>query len=323
MEVGWSFFAETSLRCALVQSRPDQAWLIPHEWAILPLYRVFTKTRHLGPHVPAHVTVQDFPDSLQCQAHLGRRVTCKMALNQEVLYQLAATCDATSPSMLDELRVRTGRLGQQMLHAGLEVEDFNFLTQTIPKQARGMPVRIAYAGTIVVEDEFLAFVRILSKLRPFLSSGLELCFWSAHSYRSRSWFDPLWMREFGHLPEPDLRMALQTADWGFIPMSTKDDNPRYNRFSFPTKFITYLAAGLPVLSLGHPESSLMQLTHSYRLGIRLFSREELETNLTPDLLQARGMKESCRSELLRCARDWFDARQTRSRLWQAWGCPSR
>lgn len=323
MELGWSVFAEASLRSALAQAGADQAWLLPHEWAIFPLYRVFKRKRRQCPRVPAHVTVQDFPDSQQRQALLGQRMTHKMALAQEALYQLADTCDATSSSMLEELQHRTGRLGQQMLHAGLEQEDFNFLAQSLSKPILGTPIRIAYAGTIVVEDEFQAFVRILSRLRPLLSIGLELCFWSAHSYRSRSWFDPVWMREFGHLPESELRMALRTADWGFIPMSIKDDDPRYNRFSFPTKFITYLAAGLPVISLGHPESSLMQLTHPYRLGIRLVSREELETKLTPDLLQARGTKESCRSELLRCARDWFDARKTRRRLWKAWGCPSR
>ena len=206
-----------------------------------------------------------------------------------------------------------------MIITGLEEDDFCFLEKTLPDLSRSPFLRIAYAGTIVVEEEFKAFIQILENLRYSLPSRLELCFWSAHSYRERPWFNPSWMKEFGHLPEPDLRTALRALDWGFIPMSTMDDDPRYNRFSFPTKFITYLAAGLPVLSLGHPECSLMRLTRPYQLGARFFSKEEMGVKLTSDFLQNPLMKRSTRPEIVRCARDWFDASRIRSQLWRSSG----
>ncbi len=50
-------------------------------------------------------------------------------------------------------------------------------------------------------------------------------------------------------------------------MALDDDDPRYNRFSFPTKFINYLAAGLPVITLGHPESSVVRMASEYQVGL--------------------------------------------------------
>jgi hypothetical protein len=323
MQHVWSQLAAASLRSALIKSRADSIWLIPHEWAIFPLHCIFSRLNQSSLNVPIHVTLQDFPDSQQRQRLLGVEVTRKMASLQKTLYQFATTCDATSLPMLQELQRQTGRLGEQMLHAGLENEDFYFLEKPVPDLSLRPSLRIAYAGTIVVEEEFKAFIQILETLRYSFSSRLELCFWSAHSYRGRPWFNPSWMKEFGHLPEHDLRIALRGLDWGFIPMSTNDDDPRYNRFSFPTKFITYLAAGLPILSFGHPESSLMKLTHPYQLGARFFSKDEMRAKMTTNFLQDPLMKRLVRPEIVRCSRDWFDACRTRSQLWRSSGWLTR
>ena len=48
------------------------------------------------------------------------------------------------------------------------------------------------------------------------------------------------MREHGNFPEPELLTSLRACTWGFAPMALSDDDPRYDRFSFPTKFISYL-----------------------------------------------------------------------------------
>jgi hypothetical protein len=266
-----------------------------------------------------HVTIQDFPDTQALLCLLGDRTTKLMASFQESLYRKAQSRDATSLPMLVELQLRTGLPGEQMLHAGLEPEDFAFLQKTPLPEATGAPIRIAYTGTIVVEDEFREFVRILETLRPALPSGLELCFWSSHTYRSKDWFRPAWMREYGHVSESELRRVLRSLDWGFIPMGTTNEDPRYNQFSFPTKFITYLAAGLPVISLGHPTSSLMQLTGSYRLGLNFFSKEQMASSLTADLLKEKHWRQSCRAEIVRCGKDCFDATQMRTRLWASMG----
>ena len=57
----------------------------------------------------------------------------------------------------------------------------------------------------------------------------------AHSYANESWFDRSWMREHGDLPERELLNKLRACTWGLAPMALTDSDPRYNRFSFPTK----------------------------------------------------------------------------------------
>lgn len=77
------------------------------------------------------------------------------------------------------------------------------------------------------------------------------------------------MAEHGNLSERELIAALRECDWGFIPMSLRDEDPSYNRFSFPAKFITYLAAGMPVITLASRDSSVMCMAETTRCGIEV------------------------------------------------------
>jgi hypothetical protein len=99
-------------------------------------------------------------------------------------------------------------------------------------------------------------------------------------------------------------------------MSFSDQDPRYNRFSLPTKFISYLAAGLPILSLGHPESSLMKMTTAYQVGLQLTKADQSESSFLPLQISLSESKAKYTPEILRCARDHFDAEKIRAKLWR-------
>jgi hypothetical protein len=99
-------------------------------------------------------------------------------------------------------------------------------------------------------------------------------------------------------------------------MSFSDQEPRYNRFSFPTKFITYLAAGLPILSLGHPESSLMKMTTAYQVGLQVAKTDLSEATSLRIKIALSENKAKYLSEILRCARDHFDAEKMKAKLWR-------
>jgi hypothetical protein len=292
--------------------------VIPHAWAISPLAAVLSQVQ-----TGFHVTVQDFMDSNGYQARYGPKRCRRWAQLTEQLYQRATTRDATSHPMITELLAQTGTKAAQMLHAGLEAEDFDNLAQPTPK--RPSEIRIAYAGTVIAEPELVVFIRVLSHFRRQLPLPLWLDFFSDHSYRARAWFDAAWMREHGNLPAAGLSRALRECTWGFSPMELTDDNPRYNRFSFPTKFISYLAAGLPVISLGHPESSAVKMATAYSVGLCL-------TTGQPELLAGQllaalsdpnpGIK--YRAEIRRCAAAEFDARRMREVLYACFGkCAER
>ena len=101
-------------------------------------------------------------------------------------------------------------------------------------------------------------------------------------------------------------------------MALDDTDPRYNRFSFPTKFITYLAAGLPPITIGHPESSVMKMAAAYDVGITISTAAPALDELA-EALFAPNAKAKHLPEILRCAREQFDAAKMRGRLWEAFG----
>jgi len=305
----WCPWAAGHFRKTLALFDPDAVWVIPSCWSIPPLAKVLPSAN-----VGFHVTVQDYPDCNDWVRQFGYARTRRLAVLADQLYAKATTRDATSHPMIADLRARTGAGAAQMLHAGLEPDDFNFLRAraAVPDG----PIRIAFAGSISREDNFGCFIRALDALRAALPKPLSFELFSSHSYSDRPWFDPTWMHERGNLPEPDFNRALRECTWGFAMMSLAEDD-RCHRLSFPTKFISYLAAGLPIFTLGHPETSVVKMAQQYRVGICLTSGdlETLKTGLLPALMLADPWK-TFGPEILRCARDEFDAVRRRQTLYE-------
>lgn len=309
----WAPWAAKRLAKTVAATAPDCVWAIPHNWSILPLQHALCSAAEKA--VRWHATIQDYPDIHGNERRWGRGTTARLAGRQREIYRNADTRDATSLPMLQDLEKATGRAGAQMLHEGLEPEDFAFLERT-PKPSDGKPWRIAYAGTILAQREFALFVAALDRLRA-KGTPLTLEFWSAHSYAAEPWFARGWMQEHGHKNREQLVHELRACDWGFIPMALTDNDPRYNRFSFPTKFITYLAAGLPIISMGHRSSSVMAIARKYDVGVQLSSDnpDELVEEFSAVFRHSPNSSARYRPALIRCARDHFDAARTRAILW--------
>ena len=123
------------------------------------------------------------------------------------------------------------------------------------------------------------------------------------------------MIEHGNVSEERLRMELRQCDWGVSPMELTSENPRYNRFSLPSKTVKYLAAGLPIISLGHRDSTVVQLARRYSFGVTIEDKDS--ENMDDRLVRALGERDvwaRYRDEILRCARGEFDAALMRTRL---------
>ena len=310
LERVWSPWATRHLKLTLEELRPDTVWVIPHNWSIPPLARA------LGERWPNyHVTMQDYVDVHNNPRRFGRERCARMAAMADRLYVGAVTRDATSFPMIADLRARTGKDAAQMLHAGLEAADMDFLEQQRPRESTA--IRIAYAGTILVEDVFELFASAVESIRGTTFKPVELHLFGSHSYCRRRWFKQRWMFEHGNLSESALLVKLREYDWAFAPMALTDHDPRYNRFSFPTKFITYLSAGLPITTLGHPESSVMKMAVRYDVGLTTSTRdlntlsEQLRVALNdPSPWNHHG------KEIIRCARTEFDAEKMRRTLYE-------
>ncbi|HEV2328285.1 MAG TPA: hypothetical protein VGY56_05795 [Verrucomicrobiae bacterium] len=317
LEHFWVPWATRHFKRTLAGLKPDVVWVIPHCWAIPPLARVLP-----GGKTGFHVSIHDYMDIRGVIEKFGEYRSRQMAAMADKLYASATTRDAICRAMVDDLRTRTGADGS-IDRAGLEQDDFDFLTAA-SKRNEGT-IRIAYAGTIIAEETFALFVRSVGRIRGRLPRPVMLDFFGDHSYRSREWFDAGWMKEHGNLPARELSQALKECDWGVSPMKLADDDPRYNRFSLPTKFVSYLAAGLPIIMIGHPDSTVMKIASQYAVGISATGGdpENLGKQLQEGLSEPEP-KMKYRAEILRCAQREFDARSMRSGIYEKFQkCASR
>jgi hypothetical protein len=307
LEKMWVPQAMRHLKKTLARLKPDVVWVIPHGWSIPPLARVLPRAE-----IPFHVSVHDYMDIQSAIVRFGAARAKRMAAMAEQLFAAATTRDVICRAMADDLRTRTGR-DSSINRAGLEDEDFDYLAMT--PEAPGDSIRIAYAGTIIAAKTFAVFAGALAQVRNGLPLPLTLDFFGDHSYRSQEWFDPAWMKEHGNLAAAELSRALKECTWGFAPMELTDDNPRYNRFSLPTKFVSYLAAGLPIITLGHSESTTVKMASEYDVGLCATSAETLGTQL-PAALSESNPKLKYRAGIQRCALAEFDARRMRAELYE-------
>ncbi|MDQ6911320.1 MAG: hypothetical protein M3128_00390 [Verrucomicrobiota bacterium] len=289
--------------------RPDTIWIVPHQWAIPPL-------GHVLPHkdVPYHISIHDYPDAHHPERTIGRDLTTDLVVTVENLYRRAASRDTISNEMAADMESRTGASANQILHAGVEPADFEYLEQAVPVNRD--VIKIAYAGTIVARQTVLAFVRSLTHVRKEIARRIELHLFSAHTSASQPWFNREWMIEHGELGASELLAHLRECDWGLAPMELTDENPRYNRFSLPTKVVSYLAAGLPTICIAHSSSTIAHLAGRYSLGIQI---DETNADRIDEILRV-GLSNSeerarRRLEIVRCARAEFDAETMRARLY--------
>jgi hypothetical protein len=306
----WRRWATSQFLHTVSDCAPDVVWAIPHNWAILPMSAVLPKSR-----IGFHTTIQDYVQVHGQESKFGHRLCRRMAQAADLLYISATTRDATSHPMLNDLKDRTQAEGVQMLHAGVEENELRQLKENRGKSSDR--IRIAFAGTILVPEEFSLFVKALRELRLDLSMPLSIELFGSHSYRSLPWFDASWMQEHGDLAESELLNALKKCTWGFVPMARTDADARYNRFSFPTKFISYLAAGLPIISLGHPESALMNMASRYNVGVKTnaASLQIIVNDLRRPLADSEPWI-TYGSAIIRCAEEQFRASTMRSTLWR-------
>ncbi len=305
--------AARHLRRFIQREKPDVLWLISFGWSIPVLYRVVPR---LG--IPWHISIHDMPDHAGMAGVLGAKRAARFVRMQEVLYQKAASRNVVCEGLGVEMERTTGVAADFALRCSVEPEAMAALAARPLPSALPAVIRIAYAGTIIAEEAFALFVAALQAIREQLPRPVEIHLFSAHSYKDRSWFDPSLIVDHGLLSHADLQKPYGECTWGLAIMQMHDNDPRYNRMSFPCKFTQTLAAGLPLICLGHPESSLMHMARQYRLGL-VFDREDVP-QLAEMLL--RGLPDlsrfsEYRREILRCTESEFSAERFRDNLFRA------
>lgn len=309
LEHVWAPWAGWHLNKTVAEFSPDVLWIIPHDWSIVPIHQVVCKSG-----LRYHVSMHDYVDVHDNPVRFGKQSCRLLARKADEIYSGALTTDAICREMAEDLEKRTGKSTNAIIRYGAEPTALaEIAAQSFqPPQSE---IHIAYAGSILVEKEFALFVDALRRIRATNDKPIRLHLFGANPVTAKPWFDAEWMRFEGNLPEAELRQKLRACHWGFSPMALTDADPRYNRFSFPTKFIAYLAAGLPVITLAHPESSVMRMASRYEVGVATSAADAdtLATQLK-GILVGSDSREQYRAEILRCTTKEFDAKRMRERL---------
>lgn len=336
MEHLWAPQAARSLRETIARINPDSLWLIPHDWSIFPLWQgMGSRASSDGSQgIRWHVSMHDFVDAHNFGERVGSGVVRRMRRMQDLIYKNATSRDVICEPMAQHLQEQTGTPPTFICRKGLDSDHFAYLESkqvysppsTLDPRP-STPIKLAYAGTILCEPEFALFVNLLESIIQQRTTNneprtplLELHLYGAHSYAGRPWFRP-WIIEHGNLPENDLIVEVRKCDWGLSLMALDERDPIYNQYSFPAKFCTYFSAGLPVITIGHPESSVMKMASAHSVGLTIQTRNPSREDLA-NALFAPDAKQIYLPEILRCAREQFDAEAMRKKLWKAFGLVS-
>jgi glycosyltransferase involved in cell wall biosynthesis len=315
LENFWAALAARHLERTIATVKPDLIWLLLFGWTI----PVVGRTRW-----PAgarlHASLCDFPDTNGMKRVLGQ-ARCQRFVDTAIrLVGRAESCSGGGHGMVAEMRLRTGRNDGVVVHSGFEPHHLEALEKASVDREQDGLIRLAYVGTITSERGFLAVLAALKTIRRQVPQKVMLEFFGDRNYRSRAWFEPDWMTEHGLFTDEGLVAALRPCAWGIVVMDPEGEDLQGSRFSFPNKVGTYLSAGVPVLGIGNPQSSLAHIMQEHRLGrfTSATARGELETFLL-ESLRLPSPRAAFRDDILRCARTEFNAAEMRARLWQTWG----
>ena len=310
LEELWAPRAAAHLRSVIAEVRPDQLWLVLYGWG-LP---VFARAQLSGPH-RTHVSIWDYPDTRARRALVGARRVGRMMSITESLYKEADTCDVISQPMLEDMAKRTARSDAIVVHSGFEPWQLQSLSTSDVEP--GPEIEIAYAGTIIVPETFRLFVAALERIRGTLQRPVRLTFFGGRTYNRQPWFNPEWMREEDLLDDIEFEKRIRRCAWGLVVMDMTDDDPRYNRFSFPNKFGTCLSAGLPLIVLGHRESTAARMMRSHEVGFFTDATDPEELGaFLQRVLALPSPRQTFRDSILRCAAEEFDITRIRRALWE-------
>jgi hypothetical protein len=260
----WVRRAARDLRTCMDLWAPEDVVVLLHDWLIPAFARAWT----LPTDRRLHVIVHDFMDHARYSFVRGEGRARRFMRDTERLYALADSRTVISAEMAQELRRVTGRETDLIAPCGVEPDERRHIQDRSPPAPR-TAIRIAYPGTITAPGTMSRFMAALGRARSAVPCPVWIDFYGGSDARRNSWFQSEWMTYGGIVSDAELTRRLRSASFGLCLMDDDLSNPRYDRYSFPCKFTTCLAAGLPIIAVGHPESALIRVMDRFPVGLKL------------------------------------------------------
>jgi hypothetical protein len=269
-----------------------------------------------------HVSVHDYP-ATGAANRLHPKIVSRLRKLLCDLYVAASSRDVISPEMAADLRRNTGIPADAIIRAGLEQEDIERLKTREYSTSNSPDIQLAYAGIVVAEEALVTLIGSLSRLRRKLRRRLVLNLFTNHSYTARSWFSSEWMIPHGYLDPTELRQRMSKMDWGIVAMDLDRRNTAYSQFSLPTKISTYLCSALPIITVGHSQSTATRMAERYHFGVTIDETRVADMDdLLLNELSEDNRRGRFRDKIVRAAEIEFNAPKMRKELYARLGAPN-
>ncbi len=271
--------------------------VLEHPWIMYAAPRVAEKLD-----VPLHTIVWDPPVQTGPNFHLTRKLQRRMQRDFDDALRASTRCGVMTAAM-GAAYAEAFDVEPVLIRHGLPVEAI--APAPLPAAAPGRPFVIGFCGSLYGEQPCQAFLAALA------AQGWQL---SGHPIVLRMYGRQLPIRAQGALrvdwrgfqPVDAVVRGLSECDVLYLPYMLDDPTPE--RFCFPTKLTTYVAAGRPVFVHGRATCSPAVFLERYPLGAVCTSlkAEAILGTLTrmavDEALQARQ-----RTALAAAAREVFSA----------------
>lgn len=213
--------------------------------------------------IPMWLNVQDLAAEAAAAGGIGRGEW--MVRLQESLFNRADVWSSISPAMVERLAPRRRRHQPLLYVPNWLHESLRDHLASLPEKHRTVPsspVQLLYSGNLGTKQNLIALCRLLHasdagfsfRIRAAGGGFAELRDWAASAGDDR--FDV-----GGLTAEAELAGALRDADF-FVITERHETGGSF----LPSKLIAALAAGTPVLAVGHPDSPLGREMAEHRPG---------------------------------------------------------
>ncbi|TAN38946.1 MAG: hypothetical protein EPN23_01510 [Verrucomicrobia bacterium] len=304
----WVPVAARQLTAVLDHWDPEGVVFLPQAWLVPVFLRIWSAQKHRSLHLVLH----DFLDHAGCRRSLGSaRASCFMH-SVEGLYPLAQSRTTISRAMADELQHVTGCAAELIAPCGVEPDELSYVRTRRYEPAQG-EISLVYTGTVTAPATMLRLVQALEQVRVLVGRPIVLRFYGGLPVQHHNWFRAAWMRFEGTPSDAQLRDVLRSACFGLCLMNDDLSNPRYDRYSIPCKFTTYLAAGLPMIVVGHPATTLAGIMRKYPTGLWLGHSHNMTTWVEQLVQWFNGSipYAAIQAAMVRAAKNEFDAERNR------------
>jgi glycosyltransferase involved in cell wall biosynthesis len=299
----WFVGSHVQAQRAIAAARTTGADVV---WSVLDFMWVpFTYRFMRATDLPVHVSVHDDPVASAELAGWPPDVLRKLERAFAFCYRHAATRDVISENMRAHYQRRYER-DAIVVTSGVKRSDAPSSVRHRPRETARC--RIVHVGNLLYPDEALAFAEAAHRV-----NGVELTFIgnvppAVRDASARLGFDVVpW------LSQAELDARLDEFDLAYLPYGFAPARELFVRTSFPTKLISYLRAGLPVIHHGPGYSSVAEFMRRHPVGVLLDRSDPCELAANLERLRdvdTTAMRDAC----MRAVREQFSA----DRIWRAW-----